>query len=213
MHRILWSIALLLTTLGGAVAEGEHAGEFDYYVLALSWSPSWCRAEGADSGSPQCAPGRQLGWILHGLWPQYDVGWPSYCKGAARNPTRADTAAMADITGTAGLAWHTWNKHGRCTGLTSDAYFTLSRSAYEAISRPRLLRQLGRDVALPATVIEDAFLEANPRLTADMITITCRDNAIREVRICLSRELEPRICGRDVRRDCQASGAYFPAVR
>ena len=195
------------------VAEGEPAGEFDYYVLSLSWSPSWCRLEGDARGSPQCEDGAGHGWILHGLWPQYERGWPSYCPTRERNPSRAMTAEMADITGTSGLAWHAWNKHGRCSGLSAEAYYDAARAAYAAVVRPEVFRKLDRALTLPARVVEEAFLAENPDLEPDMITITCKRDRIEEARICLTREFQPRVCGRDVVRDCQMSDALFEPVR
>ena len=205
-----WLVVLLLSA-GLARAEGEPAGAFDYYVLSLSWSPTWCALEGDARGSEQCEADH--GWILHGLWPQYHRGYPSYCPTSRRAPSRADTAAMADIMGTAGLAWHQWKKHGSCSGLSPDDYFALSREAYGRITRPGLLRRLKEPVTLPATLIEDAFLEANPGLEPDMITITCRDGRIQEARLCLSTTLEPVPCGRDVVRDCALGNALLDPVR
>lgn len=196
-----------------ALAEGEQAGEFDYYVLSLSWSPSWCALEGDARNSPQCRKGSDFGWVLHGLWPQYEEGWPSYCSGPARNPSRAETAAMADITGTGGLAWHAWNKHGRCSGLSARDYFRLSREAYGRVTRPDVFRRLDAPVRLPAGVVEAAFLEANSGLGPDGVTVTCRDGRVQEVRICLTRDLAPRDCGRDTRRDCTMRDALFAPVR
>ena len=115
--------------------------------------------------------------------------------------------------GTGGLAWHQWKKHGRCSGLSSQDYFALSREAYERVSRPEILRKLTDPVRLPASVIEEAFLEANPDLSKDMITITCRDRYIQEARICMTRSLEPRVCGRDVIRDCDLQNAQFDPIR
>lgn len=196
-----------------ARAEGERAGAFDYWVLALSWSPNWCAIEGDAKGSEQCDPRHDHGWVLHGLWPQYHQGWPSYCPTVERAPSRAMTRDMADIMGTAGLAWHQWKKHGTCSGLSAAQYFEASRSAYEAVERPEVFRKLDRPVKLPASVVEEAFLKANPGLEADGVTITCRDGFIQEARICLSREMEPVPCGRDVVRDCTAKDALFTPVR
>lgn len=204
---------LLVLCAGLARAEGDRAGAFDYYVLALSWTPNWCAAEGEAEGSAQCAPDTGLGWTLHGLWPQHDIGWPSWCRSDAREPTRRETAAMADIMGSSGLAWHQWRKHGRCTGLDADGYFALSRRAYGAVTRPEVFRALDRPVRLPARVVEEAFLEANPGLSPDMLTVTCRDDAIAEVRLCLTRDLVPRRCGADVVRDCAADRALFAPLR
>ena len=132
---------------GMAMAEGEPAGEFDYYVMALSWSPNFCAIEGDAKGSEQCAPGRDHGWVLHGLWPQFERGWPSYCNTVEANPSMGQTEAMADIMGSSGLAWYQWKKHGRCSGLEPKAYFALSREAYESVERPGVLRRLEDTVA------------------------------------------------------------------
>jgi ribonuclease T2 len=214
LRRCLWALALAaLLPAPPATAEGEPAGAFDYYVLALSWTPSWCAREGDGRDSPQCDAGQGFGFTLHGLWPQYEAGWPSFCPTAERPPSRAMTAAMADIMGSSGLAWHQWRKHGVCSGLSAAAYFRLSRQAYERVARPDLLRRLDRAVRLPAEVIEDAFLEANPSLADPMLTVTCRDGHIHEVRLCLTRDLEPRACAADVARDCSLSDALFPPMR
>ncbi len=206
-------ISALMMLAGAAHAEGEPAGEFDYYVMALSWTPSWCAIEGDDRDSPQCDAGQGYGFTLHGLWPQYEDGWPSYCPTVMRAPSRGMTGEMTDIMGSSGLAWHQWRKHGVCTGLEASDYFALSRLAYEGVTRPDLLRRLDQEVRLPAAVIEEAFLEVNPQLTADMLTVTCRANRIQEVRICLTRELEPRTCGADVIRDCTSPDALFSPMR
>ncbi|MGR3511274.1 MAG: ribonuclease T2 family protein [Paracoccaceae bacterium] len=207
------ALGMLLLSAGVAMADGEKAGDFDYYVMALSWSPTWCALEGDRRGSPQCDADADFGWVLHGLWPQYETGWPSYCPTSARNPSRSDTRAEADLYGSSGSAWHQWNKHGRCSGLTADDYYKLSREAYGRVTRPELLRKLEDPIRVPASVIEQAFLEDNPQLDADQITITCKSGRIQEARICLTRDLEPRRCGRDVIRDCRATDALLDPIR
>ena len=123
------------------------------------------------------------------------------------------TGEMVDIMGSSGLAWHQWRKHGVCSGLEAEDYFALSRLAYESVMRPDLLRRLEREVRLPAQVIEEAFLEVNPTLEPDMLTVTCRDGRVQEVRVCLTRGLEPRVCGANVVRDCQMQDARFSPMR
>ncbi len=196
-----------------ARAGQDQPGDFDYYVLALSWSPGWCARTGDADGSPQCDAGRGLGWVLHGLWPQYDTGWPQDCRSGFEPPSRAATAEMSDIMGSGGSAWHQWRKHGSCTGLDPAEYFDTAREAYDAIVRPQEFRRLDRAIRLPAALVEEAFLRDNPGLAPDGVTITCRDGAIQEVRICLSRDLEPRICGADVVRDCSLGDALMTPIR
>ncbi|MDF1727319.1 MAG: ribonuclease T2 [Sulfitobacter sp.] len=207
------ALAALIALTRAVQAEGDRPGEFDYYVLALSWSPNWCLREGDARGSPQCDAGSGHGWILHGLWPQFHRGYPSFCQTAERPPSRGTTSAMADIMGTSGLAWHQWKKHGSCTGLSAPAYYALSREAYGRVVRPDIFRRLQRTVKLPAAVVEEAFLKANPAMERDGVTITCRDGGIQEARICLSRSLDPVPCGQDVVRDCRMKDALFSPLR
>ncbi len=210
MRILLAALMAFATASAPLQAEGERPGEFDYYVMALSWSPNWCALEGEARRSPQCD--EDHGWILHGLWPQFHRGYPSFCRTIERPPSRGMTADMADIMGTSGLAWHQWKKHGTCTGLSARDYYALSREAYGTVTRPGIFRRLDRAVKLPASVVEDAFLKDNPKLVRDGITITCRDGHIQEARICLSKTLEPVPCGQDVVRDCRMKDALFQPI-
>lgn len=213
MRAIAAMLAALLGFAGPGSAGEDRAGDFDYYILSLSWSPAWCLREGDDRGAPECRTGAGHGFILHGLWPQHDIGWPSDCATPARPPGRRDLAQMGAIMGSAGLARHQWRKHGTCTGLDGAAYFDLARRAFGAVRMPGVLSDLDRDVELPARVIEDAFLEANPAMERSAITITCARGMIAEVRICLTRDLGLRACGPDAARDCRMRDALLPAPR
>ncbi|MFN3971950.1 MAG: ribonuclease T2 family protein [Gemmobacter sp.] len=210
--RIQLVLALLLAA-GAARAEGERAGSFDYYVMALSWSPSFCAVEGDMRSEPQCARGAGRDFVLHGLWPQYETGWPSYCRTAQRDPTRGETAAVADLFGGAGAAFYQWKKHGRCSGLPAPDYFALALRARAAVVTPPVLRDVKKMLKVPAEVIERAFLERNPGLTRDMVTVTCKAGLIQEVRVCLTTDLVPRRCGADAIRDCRSRDAGLPPVR
>lgn len=195
-------------------AKADDPGDFDYYVLSLSWSPNWCTLDGDAKGSDQCDARHDFGWTLHGLWPQHDIGYPRDCRvPKSADPTRRESDAMTDIMGSGGLAWYQWKKHGRCSGLSGPDFYALSRLAYDRVNRPPVLRQLDRSVALPAGVIEEAFLEVNPDWSPDMLTITCQSGYIQEARLCLTRDLEPRACGAGVRRDCTLQDALFDPIR
>jgi len=205
--------ALLALLLPVTAQAQDIAGEFDYYVLSLSWSPNWCAMEGDERDSPQCDAGTGFGWVLHGLWPQYEDGWPERCRTRFSEPTRGQTEAMADIMGTSGLAWYQWNKHGVCAGVSTQDYYALAREAYGRVEKPQVFMALDETVALPASVVEEAFLRDNPDIGANGLTVTCRAGMIQEVRICLTRDLEFRTCGADVRRDCTLEDALFDPVR
>ena len=119
-------LAMILSLL---VPAQLWADEYDYYVLSLSWSASFCDIEGDAKQSDQCEVQHDYKWILHGLWPQYHQGWPAYCNTSERPPSRWMTRDMIDIMGSRGLAWQQWKKHGSCSGRSAEEYFTKSREA------------------------------------------------------------------------------------
>lgn len=211
--RRLAPLVLPLILAASQACAGDTAGRFDYYVLSLSWSADWCTLTGDARHDPQCARGRGLGFILHGLWPQNESGDPSDCRTTAHDPSRAETAAMADVMGSPGLAWHEWQKHGRCSGLSSAAYFAAARRAYGAITIPPVLAQLDRTLTVKPSVIEDAFLEANPGLTRAAIAVTCDHGLVTEARVCLTRDLTPRPCSAGAAPRCPLPAAEIDAVR
>ena len=213
MRLSLLAIAALCWS-GAVRAEGERAGDFDYYVLSLSWSAAWCALEGDSRNDPQCDAGRGLSFVLHGLWPQYeDDGWPSYCRTGESDPSRGLTAAQADVFGGAGLAFYQWKKHGRCSGLSATGYYDAARVAFESVTVPEVFRKLRREVNLPADVVEEAFLEANPQLSPRQVFVTCDEGMIQEVRICLDRDLSPTDCPASTARACTLRDAVMEPVR
>lgn len=207
-------LRLALIALLPLTARAEDvAGQFDYYVLALSWSPSWCSETGDARGAAQCEAGRKTDFVVHGLWPQYENGWPQDCRTAERDPARRESQAMEDVMGSGGLAWYQWQKHGRCSGLSAAGYYGAIRQAAGQVRIPAVFDGLGRDIRLPPSVVEDAFIEANPALTRDGITVTCRGDALQEVRICLTPDLEPRDCAPDAGKDCRRQSLLMQHTR
>lgn len=189
----------LMLMAGPAAAQQDRAGDFSHYILALSWEPTWCALVGEERGAEECSWSR--GFVLHGLWPQREEGWPANCRTVERDASRAETAAMADLM-SPGLAWHEWKTHGRCSALPPGDYFALMRQAVGRVAIPAPLRGLQEDLALPASVLEEAFVDANPGLSPEAITVTCEGGYIQEVRICLTPELAFRPCAPGARKDC-----------
>ena len=208
--RLLAAALLVLSAL--PTLAQDRAGEFDFYVLSLSWSPSYCATAGSRAPM-QCDAAKPFAFVTHGLWPQYERGFPSDCRVTGRNPTRAQVDGMLDLTPSPGLVRHEWRKHGTCSGLDPRAYFDRVRRATEKVAIPDAYRAAdqARDVT-PADV-ERAFIEANPRLRPSMIAVGCKDGDLSEVRICMTRELEFRPCSEVDRRACRAARVSLPAAR
>jgi ribonuclease T2 len=208
----LFVAGILAVLIGSSAARAEGApGDFDFYVLALSWSPTYCALEG-DGDDEQCGVERH-GFIAHGLWPQYEAGYPEFCESAmTARVSDAAVDSIRDITPSPGLIRYQWRKHGLCTGLRQSDYFGLMRRAYETISIPDAYDDPGEDASLKPLSVEAAFLAANPGLPARGIAVTCKQGRLADVRICLTKDLEFREC-REVDADaCRSSRIAVPAV-
>jgi ribonuclease T2 len=185
--------------------------DFDFYVLALSWSPSYCETH--RGGGVQCAPGGDRGFVLHGLWPQYEHGFPQHC-GFGAPPSRLALEHARDVYPEQGLARYEWRKHGACTGLSAVDYFDAAARAKAMVATPQGLGSPSRDAALGVSEIERAFLEANPRLRPGMLSVVCESGALQEVRVCVAKDLrEFRACPELARRSCRARAIRIPASR
>jgi ribonuclease T2 len=204
--------------------QGEHAhkpGVFDYYVLALSWSPTYCADVGSSRREPQCHPRgeRRYAFVLHGLWPQYERGWPENCRSADRGYVPRPVAnRMLDIMPSDRLIFNEYRKHGTCSGLGVDGYFDLARQLYDKITIPKRFVGLTdeRMMISPDGLVRE-FLDVNPGLKPDMIAVQCGGpgNRLKEVRVCFDKGGQFRACGSNEspRRLCTANHMYVPPVR
>lgn len=197
----------------------EHvpAGDFDFYVLALSWSPTHCSGaagQGRDDDL-QCRSGRAFGFVAHGLWPQYQRGWPSHCETGAprRVPSDVMEAAMK-VSPSRQLVQHQWEKHGTCSGLSQADYFRTTARAVGDLRVPKAFVQPAKPLATTADAVRERFVAANPGLEASAVVVTCRRREIAEVRVCLDKALRPRACSAEVRRShCGSREARMLDVR
>jgi ribonuclease T2 len=192
------------------------AGSFDFYVLSLSWSPSFC-AEAAERANGR-APGSQCGarpysFVVHGLWPQYEKGFPQYCRVPAPRLYRGIVSSMLDLMPAPRLIYNEWDKHGTCSGLSPRAYFDTVRKARAAVKIPPEYTDLQQPLSVAPGTVQDAFIKANPGLTANGIAVDCDRKRLTEVRFCLSRDLQFRDCAEVVRRSCRRDRVVMPPVR
>ncbi|WP_315796108.1 ribonuclease T2 [Bradyrhizobium sp. SZCCHNRI3043] len=213
--------ALLVGVLAAGSAEAQDRrqnapGAFDFYVLSLSWSPSYCAEAdergGRGSRSQQCG-GRPYSFVVHGLWPQYENGYPEYCEQPAPRLPRNIMTSMLDLMPAPGLIYNEWDKHGTCAGLSAKAYFEIIRKARAAIKIPPEFLDLTEAKTVAPGAVEEAFIKANPKLTTSGIAVTCNRTRLSEVRICLSKDLEFRNCDEIDRQACRRDEVNMPPVR
>jgi ribonuclease T2 len=185
---------------------GGAPGEFDYYVLALSWSPGFCELEGRRKGKDQCFETTPRGFVVHGLWPQYEQGYPSSCNPRERSLPFLVLNSARDVFPDEGLARHQWSKHGTCSGLSPREYLDAVRSARDKVIIPAEFIAPKAEQNLSVRDIQRAFVEVNRALRADMVQVACRRNVLQEVRVCMTKDLRSfRPCSENERRACKAS--------
>jgi len=201
-----------LAPIPTAFARGQDstAGVFDYYILALSWSPAYCELKPDDRS--QCGH-RRYAFIVHGLWPQYRAGgYPERC--AAPPPPRAVVHRALAFMPSEALIRHEWRRHGGCSGLSPRDYFLATEQAFSAVNIPSLFRAEPIPQHLTAQAIVRAFVASNPGLTPQRVALQCRGPELEEVRICLSRsDLSPVDCGRGVKTHCRRGPIQIRPVR
>jgi ribonuclease T2 len=220
-HPLKTALLLLLALLPLAMSaaarhrksQDNEAGTFDYYLLSLSWSPAFCLT---DPGASEGNGPRRFGFIVHGLWPQYETGWPENCNANWQVPDDV-VSSISDIMPARGLIYHEWSAHGTCSGLSPADFFALLRRAYAALIIPTSLTRVSHEIEQSPGAIAAEFLQANPRFSAQSIVVTCSRQDVprlREVHVCLDRDLSPRACSADAARGaCRAATFIVPPIR
>jgi ribonuclease T2 len=224
LSRLLISLGLLSglllaapSTVSAEDSRQNAPGEFDFYVLSLSWSPSFCedaeeRGRSGRSQAQQCG-GRPYSFVVHGLWPQYEHGFPEYCQQPSPRLARNIMTSMLDLMPAPGLIYNEWDKHGTCSGLGERAYFETIRKARASIKIPDELLNLSEPKTIAPADIEDAFVKVNPGLSTSAISVTCNSKRLSEVRICLSKDLQFRACEELDKRACRRDEVVMPPMR
>jgi ribonuclease T2 len=213
----LAAVALWLAIAGIAVAQDRRQnqpGQFDFYVLSLSWSPSFCEAAGERGTPPQQQCGaRPYSFVVHGLWPQYEKGFPEYCQVPAPRLDRDIVSSMLDLMPAPRLIFREWDKHGTCAGLSPRAYFDTVRKARAVVKIPDAYLEPKEILTVTPDEVEEAFVKVNPGLTRDAIAVTCGSRRLSEVRICLGKDFRFRACPEIDARACRRDQLVMPPVR
>src|SRR5215470_14670470 len=214
----LVAVGLAVAGIGGSAGAQDRrqnqSGQFDFYVLSLSWSPSLCEAAG-ERGTPprqQCGA-RPYSFVVHGLWPQYEKGFPEFCQQPPPRLDRNIVSSMLDLMPAPRLIFNEWDKHGTCSGLSPNGYFETVRRARAAVKIPDAYIDLKAPLTVTPDEGEEAFVAANRGLARDAIAVTCDRRRLSEVRICLGKELRFRACPEIDTRACRREKVVMPPVR
>jgi ribonuclease T2 len=214
-RRAVVVVLLLAITVAGAAAQDRRQnrpGKFDYYVLSLSWTPTFCQESGERGQDPNQECGtRPYGFVVHGFWPQYETGFPEFCQLPAPRLYRGVVSSMLDLMPAPRLIFRAWDRHGTCSGLTPNAYFDTIRKARATVKIPEAYLDVNRRLRVSPTEVAEAFVKANPGLSPDAISVTCDATRLAEVRICMSKELGFHDCPDVAQRACRRQEIVMPA--
>lgn len=179
-------------------------GKFDFYVLTLSWSPDYCETAGSRDPN-QCSKGKQLGFVLHGLWPQYNSGWPANCTTEAFDPKIKKQ--FPNLYPSPKLYTHEWEKHGTCSGLSQTKYHQLAFDLKNGVKIPDRYIKPTQPFRTTIGDLKQDFIRANPAMTENSIAPTCSGSGrfLKEVMVCHSKNGQPGECSTQLLKNSQKS--------
>ncbi len=185
------------------------AGIFDYYLLSLSWSPTFCLMH---PDNEQCS-GKGYGFVLHGLWPQYARGgWPQSCPPLTQL-NQEERARGLTLFPTEKLLKHEWSKHGTCSGLGAMGYLDAADKALAKVQIPETLQPSTSVRYYEAAEIAQQIRQSNPGITANGVAVLCSGPELSEVRVCLGKDLAFADCGKGVKTQCRSGQIRVPPIR
>lgn len=175
---------------GGKGPMVGQAGDFDYYVLALSWSPQFCADAGRARANPLQCEANRFGLVVHGLWPQYrdrpgKQDWPQYCQPSQALPEALLRRHLCRQPSPV-LMNCQWAKHGSCSGMSAPAYFAATERLAAALVLPDLPRGEQRAGDLLASL---AKANAAAGLRQEHMAVIAKDGALSEIRICYAKNM------------------------
>jgi ribonuclease T2 len=190
--------------------DSEGAGQFDYYLLSLSWAPNYCASHPNDRSS-ECRIGGHHTFVLHGLWPQSTSGPPPMSCSNASPVAAATVDHMLNFMPSRSLIQHEWQEHGTCSGLSAQEYFAQAEQAYTHLQVPPQYRNLNQQRQFDVSDLEKSFAEANGA-PADAFRVSCHEGELVNLEVCVDKNLQYRSCTQSV-RECPVSQVGMQAPR
>ena len=196
---------MLLSLTPFAFAKHHHhhndseasGGQFDYYLLALSWAPNYCASHPSDRSS-ECRIGGHQAFVLHGLWPQASSGPPPMSCSNGSPVAAATVDHMFNFMPSRSLIQHEWQKHGTCAGLSAQDYFAQAEQAFTHVQVPQAYRSLDHEQQVNVPDVEKSFADAN-HAPLESFRVSCHAGELVSLEVCVDKNLQYRSCTQSVR--------------
>jgi ribonuclease T2 len=213
--RFFMTLMLIAMMVSGAFAaqSGPQPGDFDNYAFSLSWQPTFCEThhDKKECNSWKSGDFDTKNLVLHGLWPnkkndkKHNYGFCNVSPEIKTQDKNGMWCQMPDLqlsqktTDTLNsvmpgyqscLQNHEWYKHGTCTDMKPDEYFTTAARFVEGFAATRLGALLSANVG--KTVMFSNLTTAAKEDYGDKavnLRFICQNGMLSEVRMYLSREL------------------------
>ena len=159
----LTAIAILISipfSLQAKQAKNK-VGDFDHYILALSWQSAFCESK---RKKPECRAQTDnnfsaSNFVLHGLWPNrvnycqvpkriIKKDKRQWCKTPALELSKSVRKQLSDFMpgSLSCLQRHEWYKHGTCSGLSENDYFILSNTLVSKFSKTAFSQYIAKHI-------------------------------------------------------------------
>jgi ribonuclease T2 len=192
------------------------ASDFDFFLLVRQYSPTLC-------SSTSCSKDTVSEFTIHGLWPEYYNGYPSYCTDASFSEKSLDGSTVDQMNcewpsfngGNSGFWSHEWEKHGTCSLdvlPTEEDYFSKGLEVNDMYDVNVALTKAGISIVDGNEVEASAIQAALNDAYGVNGVLKCQNGALSEVWMCLDKETyEPFQCPSSLSSTC-SSYIEFPTA-
>ncbi|WP_318437042.1 ribonuclease T2 [Photobacterium leiognathi] len=180
-------------------------GDFDSYVLALTWQPGFCEHFSYKGTKPECnaindGKLKITNLTLHGLWPNKASCGTSYgyCDRYARLDLSRSTIKeiapwMPNFYYQTKFGEYEWKKHGTCQTRNADDYFLTATKLVEKVDASPIGQfikdNIGRNVSVSS--FKKQLTSKFGSDAVDRISLACTQGKyLNEVRLNLGKNID-----------------------
>lgn len=191
----------------------------------VTWNHELCRQFSPTLCESGCTRDSISQFTIHGLWPQYTDGYPTYCTDDTFSVNSLEKSTLNQMNcewdsyttntnsgSNEGFWAHEWEKHGTCSLTvlpTQEDYFSKALELNDKYDIDVVLQDAGIDMSGSTVATKDVQNALNDAFGVQG-AVKCNGNSIQEVWMCFDKETyEPFTCPSSIKNGCSSS-VEFP---